>query len=76
MNNLLFDRSDYLSNVNYVCILINTDDDLAVPYILSKQLLQTGMHARTRHILNKELFPFNIDMISYYRIGYGHKLIY
>ncbi|CAF3461993.1 unnamed protein product [Rotaria sp. Silwood1] len=69
-------RFDYLSNVNCVCILINADDDLVVPYILSKQLLQTGMHARTRHILNKELFPFNIDMISYYRIGYGHKLIY
>jgi hypothetical protein len=57
-------------------MILHADDDLTVPYIHSKQLLQAGMNARDDHRQKKVLYQFKIDMISYHRAGYGHRLIY
>ena len=76
MNKLSFETRTYLTKINCPCVLLHADDDLTIPYIHSKQLLQAGMNARQDHKDKKELLHFKIDMISYHRSGYGHKLIY
>jgi len=75
-NKLAFETRTHLSNVNCPCIILHADDDLTVPYIHSKQLLQAGMNARNNHKQKNKLFYFTIDMISFHRSGYGHRLIY
>ncbi len=75
-NKLSFDTRDHLTKLNCPCVLLHADDDLTVPYIHSKQLLQIGVNARLDHKQKKTLFYFTIDMISYHRSGYGHRLIY
>ena len=76
MNKLSFDTRTHLSNVNCPCVLLHADDDLTIPYIHSKQLLQAGLNARNDHKQKKKFFHFTIDMISFHRSGYGHRLIY
>jgi len=75
-NKLSFDTRTHLTNLNCQCVILHADDDLTVPYIHSKQLLQTGMNARNDHKQKKKLFHFTIDMISFHHEGYGHRLIY
>jgi hypothetical protein len=75
-NELSFDTRTHLARVNCPCVLLHADDDLTIPYVHSRQLLQVGMNARQEHQQKKELFYFKIDMISYHRSGYGHRLIY
>jgi hypothetical protein len=55
---------------------LHADDDYTVPYIHGKQLLEAGIAARDDHRQKKTLLHFTIDMISFHRSGYGHRLIY
>lgn len=74
-NKLAFLTREHIAKVNCPCVLLHADDDLTVPYIHSKQLLQTAMNARDRHRQEKNYLHFQIDMISYHRSSYGHRLI-
>lgn len=73
---LYFTNREHLAKINCHCVILHADDDFTVPYIHSKQLLQAAISIRDRHRQQKEFYYFQIDMISYHREGYGHRLIY
>ena len=75
-NKLVFDTRIHLTKVNCPVVLLHADDDLTIPYIHSKELLKAGMNARGDHKQKKKLLHFTIDMISFHRLGYGHRFIY
>ena len=75
-NHLKFNTREHLLRLNCPCVILHADDDLTIPYIHSKQLLQIGMAAREHHRQKKTSLRFRMDMISYHRAGYGHRLIY
>lgn len=75
-NDLKFNTREHLLRLNCPCVILHADDDLTIPYIHSKQLVQIGMAAREHHRQKKTSLHFRMDMISYHRAGYGHRLIY
>jgi len=63
-------------SLNCQCVILHADDDRVVPYSHGKTLLNAGLAARQENRKNKKLYNFKIDMISFHRSGYGHRLIY
>ncbi|CAF0876290.1 unnamed protein product [Didymodactylos carnosus] len=73
---LKFDTKFHLSSVNCPVIILHADDDWIVPYRHGVHLVQTGIAIRQENRKNSKLPKFKIDMISFHKQGYGHRLIY